>query len=110
MRTIVDGVAILLTDEQIKHIELTKKKRDKEASSFSKVLKSFGFEKKNGGYINEELNAWGEIIDHGPWKEVWLTCEHTKSISSIPGGWCYGCPKELSKELFDAKERVLAKN
>lgn len=100
MRIIVEGVAIDLTKEQIKHIETVKAKRLKELNSFEKVLVNFGFKKEthaNGSfYTNDDLEWYAEIYDDD---SVWMTGSGLKDTSSFPGGYVYGTPESLIEEL-----------
>lgn len=105
----VENVKIELTPEQIKLVENDRIKRAKCISSFSSILKHFGFTKckeVENGFMHTYHDWWAEILDHGNFRTVWIVGTGLKSISSIPGGWNYESPKEIETEIIRYNESL----
>ena len=103
MEIFVENVRIKLTKEQLSLIEKARNERIKCINSFAKMLKNFGFKPSKGNkncFEHEENNWWAEIQEYGYYKCVWMVGEGLQSAKSIPGGWQYGSPKEIEKELI----------
>ena len=99
----VENVRIELTKEQLKLLENARTERNKCISSFSRILKHFGFKPSKGNkncFEHDENNWWAEIYDHGFYRTVFMVGQGLKHRNCIPGGWDYGSPKEIEKEII----------
>jgi hypothetical protein len=115
MRTIVvEGVRIELTEAQNDKVEKEIRRRERCRNSFEKMLKHFGFKKIDTSdwerpnipaFQHSYYNWYAEIIDHGRWNEVWMA-GHGLRHSGFPGGWMYGEPEDIEKELSKALQEL----
>ena len=109
MEVYIQGCKIRLTKAQVAKIQNFQWKQKASIESFAQVLRFFGFEKmKDPDLLNsyQKGNWYAEINDHGNWQDVWMTGKGLKSSSTLPGGWIYHSPKELSDELNDVMRNL----
>jgi len=103
MVTIVEGVRIELTKEQIAKVEKRRKQVQKSWLSFQNVLRHFGFRQLKDQKGCYSKGGWyAEIIDRGVWHDVWMVGSGLKDSHLFPGGWIYSEPRELNEELNKA--------
>lgn len=105
MKVKIEGITIELTKEQRSLITHARNKRKHNRGSFEKVLLHFGFERLHTGtpgfaYVKNDWFA--QIIDHTNFSEVWMTGKGLQTTGSFPGGYLYGEPADLEKELLRA--------
>lgn len=103
MKVKIEGVMITLTDNQILEIQRYRKRMERSARSFEKVLKFFKF-KQDKEFTNtfSREGLYAEIIDRGNYHDVWMVGEGVKESHLFPGGWIYSEPHQLSEELHKA--------
>lgn len=117
MEAIEKGVRITLTPEQIKQIKAHQANQNKECSTFTKTLKSFGFKKMSTkGWENPNANCWitdnwiVEIFNSGNHNEYCSVAGSRIDLSS--SGWpiTTWSPKELVEVLNKALEEIENEN
>ena len=114
MYTFVQGIRIELTPDQIKVIEKEKRRRERCRDSFVKTLKRFGFKKiDTSDWVNPNQDCYehphyewfAEIYDRGGWNDVFMAGQGLKD-GGFPGGWVYGDPEQIEKELARAIDEL----
>lgn len=109
MKIFIEGISIELTKEQVDFIEKEKRKRTRELTTFSKVLKHFGFTK-----VKDHENCW-EHNDYEWWAEIYhnsgryytlFMVGHPLKCGGFPGGWVYDEPKQVEEEILIALEKI----
>lgn len=107
MKVRVQGVSIVLTKEQIEHIDKEKANQIRECKSFVRILKHFGFEKintsswpdpKDNLYSHPQHGWFADIQDYRTYKACFLTGKGLKS-NGFPGGYVYESPESMAKEI-----------
>jgi hypothetical protein len=109
MFTIIRGVRIELTPEQIKKIKQAENKLKRCRSSFEKMLRHLGFKQISdlppGHFEHKQQDWYAEIYNRGCYNDVWMVGNGLKS-SGFPGGWNYSSPQEIEEEILKALDNL----